>query len=121
MFLKLIFFIQDDVSTCPPSTLSNYPPKLTAEIPTLIYNFSLQLASEPDFSDFLLNQQKTDLFRTRGASVFLAKLLSWIWSQKEIDLVTIWFLDNGMMLNKIKMLKNVIFSFHSRPFLGSPI
>ena len=100
----LVFYyycFQDDVSTSSPSSLSNYPPKLTAEIPTLIYNFSLQLASEPDFSDFVLNQLKADLFHTRGASIFLAKILSWIWSQKETDLAKIWFLDDGKRSNKM--------------------
>jgi hypothetical protein len=96
MFSIFVSSFQDDVSSTSPSMFIDIPPKLTTEIPTLIFNFGHQLASQPEFAEFFLNRQnQTGPESIRGVSIFLAKILSWMWSSKDGDLAKIWFLEDG--------------------------
>ena len=90
-------------------------PKLSTEVPTLIHNFIVQIASEPDFAHFVLNRFEPESEPVRGSAIFLAKILSLFGAtQKENNehLVKIWFLDAGVLL-KIKFLNFIIFNIKS--------
>ena len=49
-----------------------------------------------DFAHYVLNRLNPDLFGiSRGGSIYLAKIISWVWSQKDVDLAKIWFPEEG--------------------------
>ena len=81
--------------------MMDLPAKLTTEIPNLIHSFTLQIASDPDFADFVLNRFAPDRKPEKpvpGRVIFLAKILSLMWTQKDSDLTKIWFLDVSKLM-----------------------